>query len=318
VWGRVLGRVLGLGGWGTLTGLTLCIYYPLPSHARLASLPYVSGYTIRKKGVSVKRVFEYWAEVHKPGYEVIGARPDMFRALPNAPEGEELNPIEPMLSLRDGWATGIRYESDYVAVNDYPALFLWFAQMKKTPEAVERFACHFGFLAQNALEIVAYPSFHSGHIQSVENSRIKPFGKNLGLLDGHYGCYAERLKSWYAGIDEMNKAIQLWEASKAGRAGATEKLQAQINEKLRAVSATAYLNSSGNSLELYVTPNHLYAALWLQLALAVDGRKAYKQCPKCQNWFEIGKWGSRADKKFCSNKCRQAAYDARKSARMCA
>lgn len=263
----------------------------------------------------MKQIFEHWAKVYKPGYEVVGASPNVFYPI----EGDTqtlrpINPIEPVLTLRGGFSSQLHYEADYLWLSDYPALFLWFAQMQKTPDMVGRFANTFGFLAHGIMETIALPSFQSEDVTAEKQSALremKPHRK-LEWLKGQYICYGEPLKVWYAAIDDMRAAIELWDAFKAGSKPAAKELQSRINSQLKAVSTDVYLGEGGNSLELIVTANSLLSALWLQLALAVDGRKAYKQCPGCQNWFEIGKWGSRGDKKFCSNKCRQAAYDMRK------
>lgn len=259
----------------------------------------------------MKRVFEYWQKVYKPGYEIVGASSDVFRAIPNsAGVMEPLNPIEPMLTLREGFNVSLRYEFKLLAINDYPALFLHFAQLEKTPEAVERFANTFGFLLHGITHTIALPSFQKEYVIEKVQSAMEPHRRFEGLKGLHI-CYAEPVQAWYAFIDEMRDAIHLWETARAGSEDVTVKLQESINARIEGATAAVHMASSGSSLELVVSPTYLISALWLQFALAVDGRKAYKQCPTCQNWFEIGKWGSRGDKKFCSNKCRQAAYDAR-------
>lgn len=65
-------------------------------------------------------------------------------------------------------------------------------------------------------------------------------------------------------------------------------------------------------LEVSIRPMNLLAAMWLQFAQSLDGRQKLNVCKHCGAWFDIGKWGSRRDRKYCSNKCRQAAYGERK------
>lgn len=286
----------------------------------------------------MKRVFEYWAKVYRPGYEIFGARPDVFSAFPTygtykgevvkTADGEPLKPIEPMLSLRGGFRFSLEYEADYLAINDYPALFLWFAQLDKTPLIIERFANSFGFLGEKELEnIIALPTFQENFVaQDRRNSageRARPnniekrMNQELSVKEP-YVCWAEPLSHWYSAIEEMREAIHLWDKAKAGSKDANKKLGTQINIKLEKVTPTVYLDTAESSLELIVTPKNLLSALWLQLALAVDGRKAYKQCENeaCRSWFEVGKWGSRVDKKYCRNSCKQAVYDVKKSKKL--
>ena len=58
-------------------------------------------------------------------------------------------------------------------------------------------------------------------------------------------------------------------------------------------------------------PKDLRAALWLQLAMTIEGEKEYRQCAQCEAWFEVNPPGDRVDKHYCSTKCRSAAYRAR-------
>ncbi len=267
----------------------------------------------------MKQIFEHWAKVYKPGYEIIGASPDVFACLEgDTSELDPVNPIEPVLTLRDGFSVRLHYDADYQWLSDHPGLFLWFAQMEKTLASVEQFASSFGFLAHGTLETIALPTFQKEYVtnkQLPELQEMRPLSiEKMGWLKNQYICYGEPVKVWYAAIDDMREAIKLWDAAKTGSRTATEELQAKINAQLKAVSVDVYLGDKVNSLELIVTANSLLSALWLQLALAVDGRKAYKQCENeaCRRWFEIGKWGSRTDKKYCRNSCKQAVYDAKK------
>jgi hypothetical protein len=56
---------------------------------------------------------------------------------------------------------------------------------------------------------------------------------------------------------------------------------------------------------LQFIPTSLIGALWLQFARAVDGSKSYKECEACGKWFDVSKYGSRADKKTCNGTCRK-------------
>lgn len=57
-------------------------------------------------------------------------------------------------------------------------------------------------------------------------------------------------------------------------------------------------------LRLTFEARSLLGAMWLQLALAIDGNRSYERCPECGNWWDAT--GARSDKKTCSDKCRQA------------
>ena len=94
---------------------------------------------------------------------------------------------------------------------------------------------------------------------------------------------------------------------------ATELLRILVNSYVERLSPTIALNKDGR-LEIILQPLDPLTAMWFQLALAIDNQKEYKVCPSCGEWFEIGKYGSRRDKKFCSGACKQNAYDKRRTA----
>ena len=92
-------------------------------------------------------------------------------------------------------------------------------------------------------------------------------------------------------------------------------LRRLINVKLASgVSPKLHWERNRSRLGIYLTPQDLLAAMWLQMALAVDGDKNYRQCPECQNWFEVSPSTARSDKVFCSTACRVRAYRRRKDA----
>jgi hypothetical protein len=59
---------------------------------------------------------------------------------------------------------------------------------------------------------------------------------------------------------------------------------------------------------LDVLPDSLLPALWLQLALAIAGKKEYRRCSECGRPFELGPGGSRTSRLTCSAACRNRAY----------
>ena len=266
----------------------------------------------------MKKIYEYLSPILQPGYEVIGARAVLD-------EREKISDkLEPMLSLSGGHSVYRQYEiKGVIRLSDYPSLFMQFSQMDKTPEAVESFANAFGTLNTHdfwhviKLEndtsnvcFVALPSVQEKYVrQRLSFEGIRKF-------EGQHLCFAEPLRHWYAEIDQLRNAVELWQGLKVSNEDVRKKLQDTINNKSKKVTPELYFDPSKNSLELVMYPDNLLTALWLQLALAVDGRKIYKQCENeaCREWFEIGKWGSRVDKKYCDNggKCKQAVYDAKR------
>lgn len=86
-----------------------------------------------------------------------------------------------------------------------------------------------------------------------------------------------------------------------------------INDSLWG-ACSPWLNAGRSTTEsaLLLTPHHLNAALWLMFAQEILGEKKLKQCQYCKGHFEISTPGNqrrqRRDRKYCSPKCRAAAF----------
>jgi hypothetical protein len=72
------------------------------------------------------------------------------------------------------------------------------------------------------------------------------------------------------------------------------------------------INEDNERPVLCLTPHNLMAALWLMFAQEILGEKNLKQCLYCKRYFEATKETNdrrqRSDKKYCSPKCRGAAF----------
>ncbi len=89
-----------------------------------------------------------------------------------------------------------------------------------------------------------------------------------------------------------------------------------INDGLRArASPELKWEASQQRHATHLVPSSLIGALWLQLALAVEGNKEHRQCHECKSWFEIFPGSGRPDKLYCSDACRMRAYRKRKVGR---
>jgi hypothetical protein len=69
-----------------------------------------------------------------------------------------------------------------------------------------------------------------------------------------------------------------------------------------------------NDLVLKMQPEDLRAAMWLQFAQAIAGKKQYRQCRVCAKWFEVltDDDGRSARRLFCSDPCKSRDYRRRK------
>jgi hypothetical protein len=86
-------------------------------------------------------------------------------------------------------------------------------------------------------------------------------------------------------------------------------MQSLINEHLHHRASPRLLwEQNRDRLGLYIVPDGLIGALWLQFARAVERDAQFRQCPECTTWFEVAPGRGRADKQFCSTACRTRAY----------
>jgi hypothetical protein len=61
-------------------------------------------------------------------------------------------------------------------------------------------------------------------------------------------------------------------------------------------------------LELFIEPDSLVGALWMQFAMAVDGDRSYRRCQDCRDWYAVSGHAGRPDKMYCSDSCRASAH----------
>lgn len=146
--------------------------------------------------------------------------------------------------------------------------------------------------------------FVSPNLQAFANAIWNKFDPDIQNVEIEETPY-QMLRLWFDGgiapVDEpLDVALRFFELI--------------INAHLGLTAPTASINLSLKRFQITVQPYSFLGALWLQFAQALDGQKSYNVCTHCGNWFDIGKWGSRRDKKYCSASCKQAAYDSRQRA----
>jgi hypothetical protein len=91
-------------------------------------------------------------------------------------------------------------------------------------------------------------------------------------------------------------------------------VQSKINAKLEGRASPRMLwDAKRERLGLYIVPDGLVGALWLQFARAVERDNRFRQCAECGIWFELAPGTARADKLYCSTPCRTKAYRKRQA-----
>jgi hypothetical protein len=89
-------------------------------------------------------------------------------------------------------------------------------------------------------------------------------------------------------------------------------LQRMLNENLDNHPSLAQLLGSRAELRVFMRPQSLIAAMWLQFALAIDGNRQYRTCAECGRWFEVGGPNKRSDAETCDVSCRKRRQNKRR------
>ena len=172
-----------------------------------------------------------------------------------------------------------------------PSTFLEFARTPLTPEGVKAFVDVYGPLYARRAEEYCITDF---------------FGHYIGV--------------WASEIREMRKAVELWDELKT--TGDFSKLirvlerrsdlRAQRDREFGTETSILLKKDRSGAARLCIRPAHLRDALWIQLALAIDGNLNLRACVECRNWFTLEAGSGRSDKVYCSNARRMRAYRKRR------
>ena len=162
----------------------------------------------------------------------------------------------------------------YRPLDTFPGLFMEFAELEETPDAVVGFANRFGKL-------------------------------------GRYER-SEHLQYWFNEILELRSGVRKWEkARKTGQFGEVIKLFEIINRRPHRILLKSGVDEENPSF--HISPNELITALWLQLAQSVSANTNLRRCAWCPTWFAYGTGtGRRKSAHYCADRCRKAAHRRKK------
>lgn len=269
-----------------------------------------------------------WA-VDLAGYAIVAGRVD----------GEE----DPRLALRglvvpkdQAWRPERRI---YEPLLDYRGLFREFAAIHVGPpfdryeEEIIRFANSYGALGlEQALVTTESGEKFRGEFQADWSKEIKAMRHCLDLWDAYSTVDDELLRAMIRfepsritydppdsddsyTIASPNWQPDLWDFIKPGDHfdAAICYVQQVINRRLTERVSPRLLWNNNRVLGLHQVASSLIGAIWLQLALAVDGRKSFRRCKSCGTWIEISKGSARTTREFCSDACRSRNYRTRRS-----
>lgn len=166
----------------------------------------------------------------------------------------------------------------YRPLDQYPALFMEFADTDPSNEALVRFADEYG-------------EIHWTH------------GRG------------EPIQAWYDAHQMLKHLVGLWERrDEPGHANALlSEIQNPHYRGLAQVQMTLYRPRGSDALALHVAPKDLLHGMLLQFLQAVSSNTLLRCCAWCPKWFVYGTGtGRRKSAHYCSDRCRKAAHRAQK------
>jgi len=232
----------------------------------------------------------------------------------------------------------------YEPLREFPALFREFAELRSEADFLA-FAHKYGALRdvangpRSSLALWLYESQTMRAavrlFESLETGNVEEVLSETVWTDETYGTNEERflfpeLRREIEGADRFDddspfQAFQ--DADYGGQAAlpvtssarhiAQTALALGIKTALLQHGVTPSVVPDGSpfrsGLRLSFNVPDLAGAMWLQLALAVDGNRKYQKCEVCETWQDVTDW--REDRVVCSDKCRAAkSYRLRKGA----
>lgn len=228
--------------------------------------------------------FERCVEGYRPIAKV-GARASTLRLI-------ESGAVFHALQIEEGWGAGATYPIDYI----YPEgteyltyrpfdsgiqLFREFSDIGGEPNGVFQFAHRYGLLFNQT------PTQYLTEFEHLED-----------------------MQTWLFESEKMGRAVEAWEVYNRTKDD-IEPLLIEFHSSNTRSSLSVRLKRGADPERpaLYIEPDNLFSAIWLQFAQAVSANTQMRRCAVCPTWFAYGTGtGRRKSAHYCSDKCRKAAH----------
>lgn len=228
----------------------------------------------------------------------------------------------------------------------YPTLYREFAALEPTEAAYAAFANAYGDLGVGLLiersgPMVEYDPFHrwrTAHrmmrpvvdvLTAIQDRSTVALRQWFTVVNN--GARYERREAdgsgsvgWVTIADQHREFIWKWAMEADSDDAALTRIaqgwaQDQINSAMgnsdsgTLTSARVIFEIDRKRMALHISPDSLLAALWLQCARILTLNPTFKSCEHCRTWFELSPETRRKQSKYCSSRCKVAAYRARKA-----
>lgn len=166
-------------------------------------------------------------------------------------------------------------------------------------------------------EFLTYRPFDSGNLifkefadVDTQSDGVLGFANKYGLLHKFRGNNLEQLDDWFEEIHSMNKAVKIWDQCKKTK-GDFGILLNEFRSSAAGSNLTVRLERGADPERpaLYIEPESLLSAMWLQFAQTVSANQQIQRCAVCTTWFAFGTGtGRRKSAHYCSDRCRKAFH----------
>ena len=208
-----------------------------------------------------------------------------------------------------------------------------FGETELTPEGVQSFANRFGELGGDITRTIPVEATKQGHrLGAGEDigrwlAEMSAVADALGLWDAvreHDQQTLSQRISWHDGYvvanwDDRRSVVvastkhrpdifcqlKVGDLIEPGTLAVQQIVNARLWEKVR-VAPKLVWNMDSHELEQQLVPVGLIGAIWLDFAMAIDGKTEYRRCIRCGKAFPLAAKGKR--RKFCSSRCRVAHF----------
>jgi hypothetical protein len=118
---------------------------------------------------------------------------------------------------------------------------------------------------------------------------------------------------WTWVMQSDDEAEQLRRAARAwAQTVINEAMSSGGNTKQSLTSVRILLNPDRSTMRLHLVPDTLLAAMWLQCSRVLTENVTFRACEQCLKWFEVSPDQRRRNTKYCTDRCKVAAYRVRK------
>jgi hypothetical protein len=242
---------------------------------------------------------------------------------------------------RDEEAALVFAEEESHPLEEDPLLFYRFARLQPDEDSIRRFASRHGFLGLGTQACIRDRMREDAESLDDWRSEIEAIDAAFSIWDplrrGDLAALEDALEEWHrpdsrgftrfqmrrldAVIEDAGDPLAVEDLEEEHAAALDEGdtgseaaflLQRMCNKQLRRHAAPRVLarrqGEAVRRLSLHIVPKNLLGAMWTQLANDLTGKRDFRKCSNCGEWFPISEKSRGKHERYCSSSCRTKAY----------